>query len=925
MELRDYQSEMVKNINESWEKGNQNVMAVLPTGSGKSVIVSKIVKDTSGGVCIIAHRQELVSQMSMHLARDGIYHNIISSVPVVKMINKMHLQEYGQSFYRNQSPVAVAGVDTIIRRGESLQHWLSSVKLWVIDECFPAGTMINNKPIETIQIGDFVTAFNENTGKFSQREVKRLFKNPQPEYMVRLETESHHVVESTENHPFWTKRGWINACNLTVDDEVLIHGNQEKHRRFSLHQLWNINFKLRNQYKSTIQFFQSWSNLLPKILRNETSKKINRDDSTTEKNTNRNNLHQLWKRIFSKNRTYSKNLQSKMFQSTMFGNNGKNKPEICQRKDEEKQSNEKRIFSKKNDGNIEKNRPSTKSSRRQRSRSNRSGKRVKKVISRIWFQITNHSENRIFRSIKQFTTSLQNRLWSQGIKNCNRSKWNQSFITISKGAGQKERQGSYWTRLESIQIFKPYNIDGQTKNYVYNIEVDEEYTYTANGIVVHNCHHTIYDNEMKNPDKIKDNKWGKAVRMFPKDSKGLGVTATPLRLDGKGLGRHADGCIDDMIIGTDMRTLINRGYLTDYRIFSPPARNFNREEIKTTASGDFSDIEVNKAVKKSSLVAHDGNSIYGDVVESYIKFASGKLGVTFVPSMDVGEGLEREFNNVGVPALLVNAKTPDNERALAIKRFANGEIKQLLNVDLFGEGFDLPAISVISMVRPTKSYGLYVQMFGRALRLLKGKKHGIIIDHVGNVAGAFGHGLPDAPRTWTLDRQDKTNSGSSALNPIKTCPGCSFSYERYLKSCPNPDCDYVDEPTERTIENVDGDLEELSPETLRQLRGEISKIDRPIDDQVNEYVAGLNPHIKPLHAARHIKAFRKKVEANIESQRELRAEMAQWAGNLRADEHADHEIFKIWYTKYGIDWLASQSLESIEADKLKEWLATGKK
>jgi len=461
-----------------------------------------------------------------------------------------------------------------------------------------------------------------------------------------------------------------------------------------------------------------------------------------------------------------------------------------------------------------------------------------------------------------------------------------SFNNINEGH-KGERNNSKWTHNgKPLKIIQIEPID--TPEFVYDLTIDvDSHTFVANGILAHN-------------------------------------TATPLRLDGKGLGRHADGCFDDMIVGTDMRTLINQGYLTDYRIFSPPTLNFNRDDIKTTASGELSKGQVNDAVNNSSLVAHkDGNAIVGDVVKSYKRFGNNQLGVVFVPSMDIGEELTLEFNNSGIPALLVNAKTPDNERANAIKRFSNGEIRVLLNVDIFGEGFDLPAISVVSMVRPSKSYGLYVQQFGRALRLLDGKKHGIIIDHVGMVTGRYGHGLPDAPRTWTLDAQDKVRSGSSTINPIKTCNNCMLSYERYLKAC--PECGYVDTPTERTIEQVDGSLTELSPDFLRQLRGEVSLIDRPVDDQVNEYIAGLNPHIKPLHAKRHIKDFRKKVEANIDSQRELRVEMAKWAGVKRAEGRNDDEIHKIWYITYGVDWLSTQSLTSVDADGLKGWLTTGKK
>jgi DNA repair protein RadD len=121
-----------------------------------------------------------------------------------------------------------------------------------------------------------------------------------------------------------------------------------------------------------------------------------------------------------------------------------------------------------------------------------------------------------------------------------------------------------------------------------------------------------------------------------------------------------------------------------------------------------------------------------------------------------------------VPAEVVHSKTPDAVRTRILARFRNREILQLVNVDLFGEGFDLPAIEVVSMARATQSYGLYVQQFGRALRIMDGKTHALIIDHVGNVGR---HGLPDARRIWTLDRRERGARGRPAdVIPVPHVP-----------------------------------------------------------------------------------------------------------------------------------------------------------
>lgn len=200
------------------------------------------------------------------------------------------------------------------------------------------------------------------------------------------------------------------------------------------------------------------------------------------------------------------------------------------------------------------------------------------------------------------------------------------------------------------------------------------------------CHHVL-----------ADNKWGKACALFP-NARGLGVTATPVRADGKGLGRHADGLMDAMVVGPTMRDLIRRGYLTEYRIFAPPS-DIDLSDVGTTGSGDFSPPKLSAARRKSHIT--------GDVVEHYLRIARGKLGVTFDVDIESATETAAAYNAAGVPAQVVTGNTPDTLRASILRDFRARRILQLVNVDLFGEGFDLPAIEVVSFARPTQSYSLF--------------------------------------------------------------------------------------------------------------------------------------------------------------------------------------------------------------------------
>jgi superfamily II DNA or RNA helicase len=405
---------------------------------------------------------------------------------------------------------------------------------------------------------------------------------------------------------------------------------------------------------------------------------------------------------------------------------------------------------------------------------------------------------------------------------------------------------------------------------------------------------------------LKNNKWGKGVTMF-RNARGLGLTATPCRADGFGLGRHADGLFDSMKIGVTMRYLIDSGYLTKYRIFAPPS-TFNRESIDVSKStGDLNLDQMRKAVAGSSLVTHDEKTITGDVVAHYLKIAKGKLGITFVPDIATAEEVAQQFNAAGVSAAVVSSKTPDVERFGLMRKFKKREILQLVNVDLFGEGVDVPVNEVISMARPTESYSLYAQQFGRPLRLSPGKDFAIIIDHVGNV---MRHGLPDAPREWSLDRRER-RSGKSEPSTVRVCVACTAVYERYLDACPN--CgEPVPKPAVRSGPSfVDGDLFELDAETLAQMRAEVVGA-RETPEAMRDRLTAQRVPVPGVMA--NVKRQGERIDALVR----LDHTLSQWAGYRRAEGLSDSEIFRKFYLTYGVSWIEAQALKAAEANKLRQ-------
>lgn len=391
---------------------------------------------------------------------------------------------------------------------------------------------------------------------------------------------------------------------------------------------------------------------------------------------------------------------------------------------------------------------------------------------------------------------------------------------------------------------------------------------------------------------LKNNKWGKAASLFP-NARGLYPTATPCRADGRGLGRDSDGIMDELIQGISMRELIRMKFLTEYRIFAPPS-DIDLSAVPIAAGGDFSPVKLRDAVHTSHIT--------GDVVGHYLKIAPGKLGVTFAVDIEAATEIAAEFRAKGVPAEVISSKTPDLLRSAIMRRFKAREILQLVNVDILGEGVDVPAIECVSFARPTASYGLYCQQFGRALRPLEGKTHAIIIDHVNNV---LRHGLPDAPRVWSLERRERRGRNVPLdVIPLRTClnTDCLAVYARTTRNCPN--CGHYSPPAMRSApEHVDGDLFELDPEVLAALRGEIERIDAP-----PRIPGHLDPVAQLAVANRH--------RQRQETQRELRANIALWAGHLKSQGHEDSEIYRMFFHGFGTDIATAQTFNTKAAEAL---------
>lgn len=414
---------------------------------------------------------------------------------------------------------------------------------------------------------------------------------------------------------------------------------------------------------------------------------------------------------------------------------------------------------------------------------------------------------------------------------------------------------------------------------------------------------------------LRNNIYGTVIGMMPQ-SRGLLATATCIRADGRGLGRHADGVVDALVLGPPMRTIIEDGFLNDFLVKSVPS-NLRLDDVPVTKKGDYSTPKLTYAAHRSRIV--------GDVVDHYMEYARGKTGITFVTDAQTGLNVSSRFNNSGVPAEFISHKTPGPKRYAMMKAFYSGELLQLVNIDLFGEGYDLNRIKVVSCARPSKSYPIVVQQLGRLLRPIwpddcsswdmdtaagrraaiaaSDKPYGLLLDHAGNYLDTA-HGLPDKRNIATLDSRSGHQAADPDAIPVRVCgePMCLAVFERILPACPY--CGWRPPPPgERGSgpEEVDGRLVDLDPESMARLQ-EAAR--QAVQDPAAYRQQLVDNYCPSVAIERNVRRHRQRVAY----QEALRPAMDMYMRQRRVQGMSDTEAQQRFYYKFGVDMLSAQSL-----------------
>jgi DNA repair protein RadD len=306
----------------------------------------------------------------------------------------------------------------------------------------------------------------------------------------------------------------------------------------------------------------------------------------------------------------------------------------------------------------------------------------------------------------------------------------------------------------------------------------EHYRETYDLIVVDEAHHAVAG------------QWAAVLDAFP-HARILGVTATPERADGRGL-RDA---FDDLVLGPDVRDLIDQGHLSNYTMFCPPEGGPDLSSIRTKM-GDYDLAQL------AALMS--GPGLVGDSVEHYRQHCDGAPAVAFCVSVKHAELVAEQFRAAGYRAVAAYGSLDQDECDRRIHGLETGAVQVLTSCDLISEGLDIPSIHAAILLRPTKSLALYLQQVGRALRPKPDRA--IILDHAGNST----HGRPCQPRAWSLDAK-KRGSKKAGVAPIRNCPQCYAIIPASQRECENCGHEIEIKPRDE-IETRAGELVELKTE-----------------------------------------------------------------------------------------------------------------
>jgi DNA repair protein RadD len=385
------------------------------------------------------------------------------------------------------------------------------------------------------------------------------------------------------------------------------------------------------------------------------------------------------------------------------------------------------------------------------------------------------------------------------------------FAAMARSAEDKGR--NIWIMVPRVELLE------QALDKLQAVEVDagiiapghQEDTAKAVHVVSKNTLIRRYDKIQRPPDflivdecHLALDRQKEIAARFP-EAKLLGVTATPERLDGRGLSELYQA----IVAGPTVGDLIDQGWLCDVRYFCPPVPGLKNLHVRGT---DFVESDLAAYLEK--------RKIYGRALEHYQKHAPGKPALVYCRSVKAAKETADRFNQAGWRFASIDGTMGAKERRDRVEAIRTGALHGLTSCELVTYGLDIPRVECVIMLRPTLSRALFFQMVGRGLRISPGKKECVILDHVGNLQE---HGHPLAAVDWHFDGQEKRKRRKEPDRAViaRLCPDLDYLY------CDQPTCMGCEHNRtgrqRRNLEQVEGQLIEAQKP--------VKMADRPPDEQ----------------------------------------------------------------------------------------------
>lgn len=690
---RDYQEATIQSIfNKFFVEGWKSTLAVLFTSAGKTIIFSEVIRRwTRGRVLVLAHRQELIHQAASKIEW------VSGTRPDIDMADQQAI--HGE--FSDKGPV-VGSVQTVSRLKRLKNYDWSEFGLIIVDECFPAGTMVDGKPIEEYKIGDYVTCYNHDANRIAFRRVSHVFKSVANAPLLKIKTTGGRTIISTANHPYWseTEQTYKSASLLRPGEKLLVTENHNGPASCETEGLRIVRGHIPSTSKGQKVLFEGVPvegckhSIVQADSGHAMHKLRNHGNSDQVANAERKGL-------------LRPDLQACLYFENIVANDGQNQSEICFSKDEEKQPDASARIKTENGSVPAFNELEASSAWREWKWPNSLGENAGRRIE-LANECCGSNQDAARHRISNL---LQTGLGKSGTEDWRGSRWDESRNEGTTGSGSEEGKVLGYDWVDSVEIYQSASGIGTESlcgsDIVYNLEVEEFHNYFADGVLVHNCHHAIAGNGQY--FNIIH-----AARQANPEIRLLGVTATPKRADEVSLAN----VFESVAARYDVAYGLDNSYIVPLR-----------QQMIQVEGLDFSRVRLSKGeLKESDLLAAFDN-VPEQVVKAIaaaIEIIGDRKAIWFTVSVAQAEQVANEINKIaGHNAAFVSGKTDKEVRRKIISDFESGHYNHLANCAVFSEGTDIPSIQAIVMMRPYKSLTMHTQVIGRGFRVLPGVIDGI--------------------------------------------------------------------------------------------------------------------------------------------------------------------------------------------------------